>query len=144
MLPAESTPSNKAVRMPPEFSTHDHVRAVIADLIVERRCGLHPWERHPERPNRLKITVEMFACLPAGPMGESAFIDYDRVRDFLKTFPSLAHTDLLETIVEEIVAKCFENDRVEACRVSVLKPDIFGEAAAAGVEVFRTRASWQG
>lgn len=129
--------------MEPDLS-HDHVRAVVVDAIVERRCGMHPWERHPERPNRLKITVEMFADLPPGPMGAGAFIDYDPVRGFLKTFPSLPHTDLLETIVDEIVAKCFENDRVEACRVSVLKPDIFNEAAAAGIEVFRTRASWEG
>jgi dihydroneopterin aldolase len=115
---------------------------MIMDAIVERRCGLHPWERHAERPNRLKITVVMFADLPSGPMGPGAFIDYDHVRDFLKTFPSLPHTDLLETIVDEIVAKCFETERVEACRVSVLKPDIFNEAEAAGIEVFRTRVSW--
>jgi dihydroneopterin aldolase len=130
--------------MPSGFSSSDNVRAVIVEAIVERRCGMHLWERHAERPNRLKITVEMFAGLPPGPMGASAFIDYDPVRDFLKTFPSLPHTDLIETIVDEIVAKCFENDRVEACRVSVLKPDIFSEAAAAGIEVFRTRASWEG
>jgi dihydroneopterin aldolase len=129
--------------MEPSFS-RDHIRAVIIDAVVERRCGLHPWERHPERPNRLKITVEMFATLPPGPIGAASFVDYDPVRDFLKTFPSLPHTDLLETIVNEIVAKCFENDRVEACRVSVLKPDIFAEAAAAGIEAFRTRASWEG
>jgi len=129
--------------MEPDLS-HDHVRAVVVDAIVERRCGMHPWERHPERPNRLKITVEMFAGLAPGPMVAGAFIDYDPVRDFLKTFPSLPHTDLLETIVDEIVAKCFENDRVEACRVSVLKPDIFNEAAAAGIEVYRTRANWEG
>jgi 7,8-dihydroneopterin aldolase/epimerase/oxygenase len=128
----------------PDFSSRDHVRAVILDALVERRCGVHPWERHAERPNRLKITVEMFAALPAGPTGAGAFIDYDPVRDFLKTFPSLPHTDLLETIADEIVAKCFENERVEACRVCVLKPDIFSEAAGAGIEVFRTRASWEG
>src|ERR1700759_577314 len=108
-----------------DISSRDHVRAVILDAIVERRCGLHPWERHAERPNRLKITVEMFAPLPSGPMGAGAFIDYDSVRDFLKPFPSLPHTDRLETIVDEIVAKCFENERVAACRVSILKPDIF-------------------
>ena len=74
----------------------------------------------------------------------SAFIDYDRIRDFLKTFPSLPHTDLLETIVDEIVAKCFEDERIEACRVSVLKPDIFNETAGAGIEVFRTPTGWEG
>ena len=128
----------------PEFSSRDHVGAVIVDATVERRCGMHPWERHPERPNRLKVSVEMYAALPSGPMGAGAFIDYDPVRDFLKTFPALPHTALLETIVDEIVAKCFENDRVEACRVSVLKPDIFNEATGAGIEVFRTRVGWEG
>jgi dihydroneopterin aldolase len=120
----------------------DHVRVIIADAIVERRCGVHPWERHVERPSRLKITVEMIARLATGPMGTKSFIDYDRIRDFLKTFPSLPHTDLLETIVDEIVAKCFEDARIEACRVSVLKPDIFHEVGGAGIEVFRTRAKW--
>jgi dihydroneopterin aldolase len=125
------------------FSSRDHVRTVIADAVVERRCGVHPWERHAERPARLRITVEMFAPLPGGPIGAGAVIDYDRVRNFLKTFPSLPHTDFLETVAEEIVAKCFEDARVEACRVAVFKPDIFNEAEAAGIEVFRTRAGWQ-
>jgi len=92
----------------------------------------------------LKVTVEMFAGVPSGPMGAKVFIDYDHVRDFLKTFPSLPHTDLLETIADEIVGKCFENAHVEACRVSVFKPDNFTEAEAAGIEVFRTRTSWEG
>lgn len=125
------------------FSSRDHVRVVIDTVIVERRCGVHPWERHPERPNRLKISVEMFAHLVSGPMGAAAFIDYDRIRNYLKSFPSLPHTDFLETIADEIVAKCFEDARVEACRVAIAKPDIFNEAEAAGIEVFRTRSGWQ-
>jgi 7,8-dihydroneopterin aldolase/epimerase/oxygenase len=127
--------------MKPDFYTRDHIRVVLENAVVERRCGLHPWERHPERPNRLRITVEMFAELQPGPMKSSAFIDYDPVRNFIKTFPSLPHTDLLETIVDEIAAKCFENGNVEACRIAVLKPDIFNETEAAGIEVFRTRDS---
>jgi 7,8-dihydroneopterin aldolase/epimerase/oxygenase len=129
--------------MQPEFMLRDHIRVIIANAVVERRCGIHPWERHPEHPNRLKITVEMFARLKPGPIGSGNYIDYDRIRDFLGTFPSLPHTDLLETIVEEITAKCFENEHVDACRVAVLKPDIFNEAEAAGIEVFRTRTGWQ-
>ncbi len=55
--------------------------------------------------------------------------------------PGLArpHTELLETLAEEIVAVCFANPLVEACRVSVVKPDIFNEAAAAGIEFYRLR-----
>jgi dihydroneopterin aldolase len=129
--------------MDAEFSTRDYIRTVIAGAIVERHCGIHPWEKHAERPNRLRITVEMFAPLPDGPMGAQTFIDYDRVRDFLKTFPALPHADLLETIAEEIVANCFADERVVACGVSVAKLDIFNEAESAGIEVFRTRKSWE-
>ena len=128
--------------MKPEFLMRDHIRVALVNAIIERRCGVHPWERHAERPNRLKITVEMYAGLQPGPIGPSAVINYDCIRDFLKTFPTLPHTDLLETIVDEIVAKCFEIERVEACRIAVLKPDIFSEVEAAGIEVFRTREGW--
>jgi 7,8-dihydroneopterin aldolase/epimerase/oxygenase len=109
---------------------------------VETRCGLHPWERYPENPNRLKISVDLFIGLPNGRLSQSSFINYDGIREFLRTFPSRPHTDLLETLAEDIVEKCFENPRIEACRVSVLKPDIYAEADGAGIEVFRTRASW--
>ena len=42
--------------------------------------------------------------------------------------------------LEELVALCFRDARVEACRVSIVKPDIFNEAGGAGVEVYRVRA----
>ena len=57
---------------------------------------------------------------------------------------SAPHTDLLETIAEEIVANCLADERVAACRVSVMKLDIFNEAESAGIEVFRTRKRWAG
>jgi hypothetical protein len=32
---------------------------------------------------------------------------------------------------------------VQACRISLMKPDIFNEVEGAGIEVFRTRDSWE-
>jgi dihydroneopterin aldolase len=77
-------------------------------------------------------------------MEPQGYINYDYVRDFLKTLGARPHIDLLETIVDEIVAECFRLDRVEACRVSVMKQTIFHEAEGAGIEAFRTRAAWNG
>ena len=57
-------------------------------------------------------------------------------------FRSSDHVRVVETIVEELVAKCFEDPKVEACRVAVLKPDIFNEAEGAGIDVYRTREGW--
>lgn len=116
--------------------TRSYQRIILRDVQVEAHVGLHAWERHAERPTRLLVNVEMFAPLAAA---ESGVIDYDHVRNALKSWPARPHTDLLETLLDELVALCFAHPRVEACRVSILKPDIFNEAAAAGVEIYRRR-----
>jgi dihydroneopterin aldolase len=117
-----------------------HVRVLLRNVQTEARVGLHAWERHPERPSRLLVNVEMFAAGTADTEA-GAFIDYDRIRNAIKEWPARPHTDLLETLAEELVALCFAVARVQACRVSVVKPDIFNEAEAAGVEFFRVRAA---
>jgi dihydroneopterin aldolase len=117
------------------------VRVVLRDVEVQASVGLHPWERFRERPTRLIVNVELLA--PAdGPVdggGAGAIIDYDTVRAAIVQWPQRPHVDLLETLVEELIAVCFSIASVQACRVSVMKPDIFNDAAAVGVEVFRVR-----
>jgi len=122
-----------------------HLRVILRDLVVEASVGLHPWEQHPERPTRLVVNIEMFALLDGGGLQaetEARIIDYDHIRDTLKTWRTRPHTLLLETLLDEVVGLCFRNPRVDACRVSILKPDIFGEAAAAGVEAYMRRQDW--
>lgn len=125
-----------------DLPSQDQIRVVLKDYLTEVRVGLHPWETHPERPSRILVNVEMFAPLAPGPTAANVgdFIDYDPIRLLLDTWPQRSHTPLLETLVDEVVAACFANPRVVACRVSVLKPDIFNHAGGAGIEVFRRRA----
>jgi len=118
----------------------DHVRVLLSDVAVDVRIGLHPWERYPERPTRLIVNVEMFAAWPLPKAGaEGDFIDYDRVRDHIAGWRERDHVELLETLVEELIGVCFALPPVQGCRVRITKPDIFPEAAAAGVEIFRRR-----
>ncbi|HXQ47405.1 MAG TPA: dihydroneopterin aldolase [Caulobacteraceae bacterium] len=135
--PPESHPQSS----PLWDAASDYIRVVLRDVEVETHVGLHPWERHPERPSRLLVTVEMFAHLARARAahGETPFIDYDRVRNGLRGWSTRPHTPLLETLAEELVALCFADAAVEACRVSVVKPDIFNDAAGAGVEIYRVR-----
>lgn len=115
----------------------DHVRVALTDVTVDMGIGLHPWERHPERPTRLRVNVEMFAAWPL-PQGVR-YIDYDKVRDHIRAWRGRDHVELLETLVEELIEACFALPGVEACRVRIEKPDVFPEAAAAGVEIFRRK-----
>ena len=114
-------------------AARSYQRVILRDVVIEVRLGLHPWERHPERLQRVVINVELFTHRTDG------FIDYDAIRDALKAWPARAHVDLIETLLEELVALCFRDARVEACRVSIVKPDIFNEAGGAGVEAYRVR-----
>ena len=123
-----------------------YLRVVLRDVVTEAKVGLHPWERHPERLTRLVVNAEMFVPFGGRPREEhpGAFVDYDRIRDALKAWPSREHTPLLETLLDEVVGLCFESARVSACRVSVVKPDIFNEAAGVGVEAYVLRADYLG
>lgn len=117
----------------------DSQTSILEDVEVRVRCGLHPWERDPERPNRLLVSVQLYTTTVFDPATGAGWLDYDRVRDHLLTWPERPHIDLLETLLEGLAAFVFEDPRVEACRLKVLKPDIFPEARAAGVEWFRRR-----
>jgi dihydroneopterin aldolase len=127
---------------PPWDGNHSYLRIVLRDLVTEASVGLHPWEQHPERLTRLLVNVELFVVLQGSLEAETRdhMVDYDPIRAALKQWPSRPHTALLETLLQELVDLCFASKRVDACRVSILKPDIFNEAAAAGVEVYMLRA----
>lgn len=123
-------------RLPPD----DYICARLRRIEVEVQVGLHPWELHPEKPTRLWVEVELYALNPPRrPAGLYEVIDYDRVRNYVRAWERKAHTPLLETLAEELVEFGFEDERVDAVRVSLLKPDIFNETHGAGVELFRRR-----
>lgn len=124
----------------------DWSRALLSGMEVEVRCGLHPWERHPERPNRLVVDVEMMSAWPpprraTDAPGATPYIDYDRVHRFVSAWRDRPdHVELLETLLTELSDFVFEDTAVEACRVRIMKPDIFVDTGGVGVEIFRRRS----
>jgi 7,8-dihydroneopterin aldolase/epimerase/oxygenase len=111
----------------------DYNRVLLEDVTVELSIGLHPWEK--PHPQRVAVTVELFWR----PRGNGAWVDYDPIRDAIRSWVGRPHVELIETLAEELVERCFTDPRVEACRVAVRKLDIFPEARAAGVEFTRRR-----
>ena len=122
-----------------------YIRMIIKDLVTEVRLGLHPWERHPEKPQRVVVNVELFAAPSRAKFKDvSSVVDYDHIREALKKWPRRKHTVFIETLLDELVTLCFKDKRVKAARVSIFKPDIYNEAAGAGVEVYRVRSAEPG
>ena len=122
----------------------DYLCARLERIEVDVHVGLHPWELHPERPTRLWVDVALYMFdPPRRPTGLYEVIDYDRVRNQVRGWAGRPHTPLLETLAAELIEFSFEDERVDAVRVSLLKPDIFNETQAAGVEMFRRRVQPQ-
>ena len=118
-------------------------RVALEDLAVELRVGVSDWERTPGKAQRLLVTVETFRH--RGAFAGSSLtdcIDYGRVyRHVIERWtPARAHVDLLEQLLEELVAVCFEDARVEACRVAIRKPHVYNARAVPLVEVYRLRS----
>jgi len=124
------------------FSLEDHIVVALDDVCVNVSCGLHPWERHPERPTRLMISVRLYAPLLTPRAADAPIIDYDVVRKRILALESEGHIDLLETVADLVVDRCFSDARVTACGLSIRKPDIYNESRGAGIDLFRTRARW--
>ncbi len=116
-----------------------YVASRVIGMIVDVAVGIHPWERHPQRPNRLSIDVEMYVPVDAVQATASGIVDYDPVRSLVRGWAGRPHVEFLETLAEELLAQCFSEPRVAAARVRVTKLQIFAEAEGAGIEVFRRR-----
>jgi len=120
---------------------------VLRDMYVEVSIGAYSWEKPPAPPQQLVVNVELFVHAgdylfspeSKGIEDINEIIDYGRIRNVVKTWEDRPHTMLVETYMRELVDLCFEDKRVTACRVSILKPNIFSEAAGAGVEVYMSR-----
>ena len=117
-------------------------RVALENLAVELQVGIDPRERVPGKAQRLLLTVEMYRHREAFAGSSIAdCLDYDRVYGHIAAewTPARAHVDLLEQLLEELVALCFEDPRVEACRVAIRKPEVYGGRAVPAVEVYRLR-----
>ena len=89
------------------FSGEDHIVVALDEVCVNISCGLHPWERHPERPTRLFITARLYAPLTTPRAADEPIVDYDLVRNRIRALESEGHIDLLETIADRIAESCF-------------------------------------
>jgi dihydroneopterin aldolase len=119
-----------------------YIRMMVRDFVTEVRVGIHPWERHEERPQRVIVNIDMYAEDPKTKdrPALSSVVDYDYIRAYLRAWPAKPQVDFIETLLEELVDLAFRDARVRACRVSIVKPDIFNDAAGAGVEIYRVRS----
>ena len=95
--------------------------------------GEHPWEKHPERPTRLRVDLRLTFDYRAYHDHHGGYIDYDPLRTFLKGLEGKPHVAKLETLARKIIAECFDKTPARRVRLKLVKPDIFPEMDGVGV-----------
>ncbi len=126
------------------WSGEDHQRVALRGVEVTVRLGL--LERERRTAQKVIVDVELWRRhrgYAGGGLG--ACLDYDRIHRHLReVWPKRPHTGLLEELAEDLVALCFEDPKVEACRVRIRKPEVYEDGAVPELEVFRRRAGLRG
>ncbi len=126
---------------PPPFwqQMANYQRVGLRGLCVDMSVGVHEEERRKKQ--RVIVDVDLFGEKDRHTgTAVSDCIDYDAVRRYiLSDWPHRPHTNLLETLAEELVSRCFEDRRVAACRVVLKKPDVYPDSTVPEVEFFRRR-----
>jgi dihydroneopterin aldolase len=118
-------------------------RIALRDLEITMRVGIAEIELKQLNPQRVIVNVELFSHKDAH-MGDSikACFNYHPVHEYIvENWSNRPHTDLLETLVDELCDFCLVDERVEACRVSIQKPEIYDDTKAAMVEFYRVRTA---
>ncbi len=113
----------------------------LRDLLIRAKVGLADFEQHPGHYQRLLVSAELFRHGGPNPADRlDQCMDYDHIYQYILGWEQRPHTDLLEPLAEELIEVCFRDQSVEACRVSLKKPDIFHNVRSAGITLYRRRA----
>ena len=112
----------------------------LREVPLDVRIGVYDAERNG--PQRISVDVELWRRRPAQPPGTlEDCLDYDRIyRWLVETWPPRPHVELLESLAEELAAKCLEDPRVQACEVRLRKLDAYKAAGWPEITLRRIRA----
>ena len=114
-------------------------RLFVHGLVLPCKIGVHRHER--DAPQRVRISVDLDirdSNIPRQDTIQEA-VNYDDVVGSVRDIVGRDHVNLVESLAEQIITYCLEDERVNAVKVKVEKLDVFGAEAVVGVELYRGR-----
>lgn len=92
-------------------------------------------------PQKLWISVDADVEMP-NLNGSETYADvlcYADIVDFIKTYSTQGHVDLLETVANHICNYVLSHNRVKMVKISVYKPNIIDKCHAVGVTLTKCK-----
>ena len=110
----------------------------LRDMVLQASIG---WYAHEHgTTQRVRINIDLGVEEDADTSDHlSRVVSYETVAAAVRAIVASGHIKLVETLAERIAAACLADPRVLFAHVQVEKPDVFPDAAAAGVAIVRRR-----
>ncbi len=117
-------------------------RVFLRNFEVMSSIGVHDFEKRDQQ--RVLFNVELYVPLADSTPTDDELhevVDYDFIRDTIVQRLSQGHTQLQETLCDDIARTLLAHPKVRAVRLSTQKPDVYPDCDSVGVEVlyFRER-----
>jgi len=123
----------------PRSETAPRRKIFVRDLELDAYIGAYESEQGAPQPVRLNLEIEVLE--PANPVADRLedIVCYNKLTQGIKAIIAEGHIKLVETLAERIADLALSHPMVIAALVRVEKPNAISEAAAAGVEIIRTK-----
>ena len=134
-----STPLVRLVPSPNIADARSGIRHVfVRDLVVDIFIGIYDHEKDDKQRVRLNLDLAVFEGDVTSVKDDiQNVVCYEQISNEVRSVCDNGHTNLVETLAEEIASVCLANSQVRSVRVRVEKLDVFEDAASVGVEIER-------
>ncbi len=115
-------------------------RVFLRNFQVMSNIGVHDFEKRGEQ--RVLFNVELYVPLVDSTPTQDELhevLDYDFIRDTIVQRIAQGHTQLQETLCDDIARTLLAHPKVRAVQVSTQKPDVYPDCDAVGVEVLHIK-----
>jgi len=110
----------------------------VRDLVLMCSIGVHDFERQGEQRVRINLDLAVFEGDVSGVADDiQNVVCYEEITNAVRKVCDNGHTNLVETMAEEIAVVCLTHSQVRSVRVRVEKLDVFKDASSVGVEIER-------
>ncbi|WP_425408343.1 dihydroneopterin aldolase [Hyphococcus sp.] len=130
--PPEITPLPRTANAPRR-------RVFVHGLVLDAFIGAYDKEQGVAQP--VGIDLDLDVVEPSNPVSDRLedVVCYDRMTEGVKAILAEGHIKLVETLAERVADLALSHPMVHAVTVRITKPNAIPEAAAAGVEITRTK-----
>jgi dihydroneopterin aldolase len=116
-------------------------RIYFSHLALDARIGILEHELRATQPLHIDVEIDVDVGQPVNDHNIQTVLDYRLLRAAIVQECTQAHVNLLETLVEQVVARLMRDfAEIRHVRLRISKPNAFSDCAAVGIEVQRSRA----